>query len=210
LIAIASCVRCPEEIRTENRKNANKNLWKRKEWINARKRFIDQNPTCIYCGRPATVPHHPTRQDYGTDAYIENISDCEPVCRACHLGIEKGYHLCDKCKQHFTKFEACSYCYDGRNRHKEQKRLASSARNDLIKKEVISLISWNLNGIYCYVDEMIRHVDEEPTKYPLLAKFNPVGRHYKIAKILLDLGLEKTRRNHRCKTWVLRSLAVLK
>jgi len=207
LIAIPSTVRCPQEIRAENHKRTQSSVYKSKAWKAAKEKFLKAFPTCCYCGEPATVPHHPTRQDYGSQAYLDEIMACEPVCRGCHLGIESGKHMCAGCGKHWTKYDLCQQCNPNAYRQmNNERRRQQEERKEAFRQEVIRLIHAHRNGIYVYVDEMCQLVEEHPKQYPLLSKFKPSGKHYKIAKTLRTLGAEKTRRNHHCKTWVLRRL----
>lgn len=197
----------PCEIRTANHKRTQSRVYKSKAWKEAKEKFLKAFPVCCYCGAPATIPHHPTRQDYGSQAYLDEIMACEPVCRGCHLGIESGKHLCQGCGKHWTKYDLCKYCNPNAYRQKNnERRRQSEGRKEALRLEVISLIHETRNGIYVYIDEMVEFAEENPKKYPRILRFAVNGRSIMIAKVMRQLGAEKTRRNHHCKTWVLRRL----
>lgn len=68
-------------------------------------------PFCKWCGKKATVPHHPTRDHYGKPEYINlYLSGCVPLCKRCHNALHKGLKLCPICKERYCKPEHdCCY-----------------------------------------------------------------------------------------------------
>lgn len=194
----------PCQIQTENHKKQQAKIYKSDEWIKARKGFIKQNPVCVYCGKPATTPHHPTRRDYGTPAYIAEISDCEPTCKSCHLSMHTGKHLCPKCGKHWTKYEICLNCDPSQQYKLKKCRVKSEEEKTAIKNEAIALIHGNRNGMYVHIQDLVGEVNDNPEKYPLLTRFKKNGRRIKIISLIRDLGAEKTCKHGR--TYVLRRL----
>lgn len=195
----------PCQIQTESHKAAQKRIYKSKAWREAKAKFLRAHPVCCYCGKPAIIPHHPTRTDYGTLAYMGEIMTCEPVCRGCHSGIHHGWHLCYKCGKHWTKYDICYFCDpEARVELINSKVRQSEDLKAALKQEVRLLLHENRNGMYVRITEMVSDVKDMPEKYPNLAKSTEFGRRLKIANGLRDLGCEKNSRHGTM--WVIRRL----
>jgi hypothetical protein len=62
------------------------------------------------CGRPATTPHHPDLNVYGTEEY-HDLSLCEPYYWHCHKMLHKGFVRCPECSGWMRPgHEMCSKC----------------------------------------------------------------------------------------------------
>ena len=99
---------CPEEIRAANRRKKNKKVWESDEWNDAVAEWLP-GKTCIWCGLPAQVAHHPTDENYGKRQYFD-LSTCWAMCNECHKRCHRGLVLCPECKERYTKYERCYAC----------------------------------------------------------------------------------------------------
>lgn len=100
----------PEEIRANNRKKKNKEIWKSKEWKRLRDEFV-RGKCCAICGSTTRLtPHHPREESYRSREKYLDLSSCIVLCSGCHTKIHKGYHLCPICKKNLTKYEQCWNC----------------------------------------------------------------------------------------------------
>lgn len=140
----------PEEIRANNRKKKNKEIWKSKEWKAAVKKFKQLYPFCKYCGNPTSTGHHISLDDYGSSVeyYIKMLFEKgEPVCNSCHRKIHKGYHLCPICKKNLTKYEQCWDCIpdEVKEKFEVKKILRNKLRRELRRKIHIKYTKVNKN-----------------------------------------------------------------
>ena len=107
-------IRCPEEVRTENRRKALDKIWKSLEWDFQKQLFLSRYSVCQWCKKkPSQVPHHPTLNDYGTPNYIKIfLSGCIALCNRCHHALHKGLQICPVCHDHYMApgKQMCKYC----------------------------------------------------------------------------------------------------
>lgn len=56
------------------------------KWRAARATFLEQNPTCLRCGAPATIVDHiiPHRGDLTKRGLFWNRRNWQPLCKPCH------------------------------------------------------------------------------------------------------------------------------
>lgn len=100
----------PEEIRANNRKRKNKEIWGSDEWKKLRDEFVF-GKRCVICGSTTNlVPHHPREESYRSVKKYLDLSSCIVLCNRCHVKIHKGYKLCPICKKNLTKYEQCWDC----------------------------------------------------------------------------------------------------
>jgi hypothetical protein len=70
---IHSCTN-PQRTRIENRQIGNIARWSDPKYQAIEAKFLNENPVCIYCGRPATVAHHDEDWMYATkEAYYDPV-----------------------------------------------------------------------------------------------------------------------------------------
>jgi hypothetical protein len=105
--------RSPDNIRIENRRSHNTEIWESDQWKEAKKQFIVLNQLCCECGDPTQVPHHPDIEVYGKPEYL-NLSDTKPYCNICHNGKHKGHFKCPICGKLRSKSEGerCYWCLE--------------------------------------------------------------------------------------------------
>lgn len=58
-------------------------LYSREEWKRGRAEFLEENPVCAVCGRPAEIVDHivPHR---GSELLFFERDNWQPLCRSCH------------------------------------------------------------------------------------------------------------------------------
>ena len=131
------------EKRVSNRRKGLNKIWKSKEWLVAKKKFLEKNPTCVWCGNKSTVPHHPYQSSYGDSTYIDlYLSGAIAMCQRCHFSIHHNLMLCPECKQHYMRLGAdCCYgCYilkhpEIHEMREKKKEEIKKARREYAKKK---------------------------------------------------------------------------
>lgn len=120
--------------------------WSEPEYIKERILFVQRNPVCIRCGRPAVTPGH-SAEDYrhGFIGYLEAVKTdkCDPLCSACNLMERSNFHPCPSCVRLYhlgqkekiryipEQSEVCSECRDPEDkelREREQEQFVRLIR----------------------------------------------------------------------------------
>ena len=73
--------------------------WKLPEYICERKAFVERNPVCSRCGRPAVTPGHDHEAYIMYESYLNSVKtdSCESLCSACNLMERKNMKPCPQC-----------------------------------------------------------------------------------------------------------------
>lgn len=66
-----------------NRFSPSSDLYHCDRWRRERKEFLKENPSCVYCGEPATLIDHVIPHN-GDETLFWEKSNWQPLCAACH------------------------------------------------------------------------------------------------------------------------------
>ena len=155
---------CPQEIRTENRRNVLRCVWRSPEWIEASTAYKARHPpVCSRCGREGKiVPGHCDEDYKDMSTYIQKVRDDQvpPLCSQCNRNESKGRHPCPECvgkhqddpahKIHYIGQgkEVCYFCEPGvvvrtRREIREMKKREQDAYRKLQHRKYNSHRVWH-------------------------------------------------------------------
>jgi hypothetical protein len=100
---------CPEAIRTENRRQILKSIWRSREWRDVSHAYKARHPpVCSRCGKVGLIVPGHSGEDYSHGemaTYIQKVQNDQvvPLCHSCNKNESKGKHPCPSCIRKHVK-----------------------------------------------------------------------------------------------------------
>lgn len=85
----SECVGCARMMRTEAQVGRGHNLYRKAQWLRGRRYYLNTNPLCVECGKPAAVVDH-IKPHRGNESLFWNVDNWQSLCISCHGSKTRG------------------------------------------------------------------------------------------------------------------------